>query len=196
MSSHHFVKEGQEPALLILDVMRSDIVMPLLEWSPTVLVSSPALSNVLSWGIKIDAVICESRDPDVELSSQGRVRTITRDPDESYLSAGLSFLILEGEKAVNVLANVPQGHFAEVSRFLGTLDVAFVNHEVKWVVATRCKFEKWLPARSLLYLETDDISHLISIENARKTEHAVEIISTGVVKIQSNRPFWIGESLQ
>ena len=47
MSSHHFVKEQQEPAVFILDVegISFDTVAPLLEWSPTLLVVQEAVEG-------------------------------------------------------------------------------------------------------------------------------------------------------
>ena len=45
MSSHHFVKEQQEPAVFILEVegISFETVAPLLEWSPTLLVAQEAV---------------------------------------------------------------------------------------------------------------------------------------------------------
>ncbi|MFT7427225.1 MAG: hypothetical protein ACI9O5_003185, partial [Algoriphagus sp.] len=62
MSSHHFVKEQQEPAVLILDPenIRFDQISGLFEWVPTILVSEKALDLVLSWGIKIDVIMASS----------------------------------------------------------------------------------------------------------------------------------------
>ena len=57
MSSHHFVKEGQEPALFILDNIPFQYAESLLEWVPLVMVADRALENVLHWGIKIDVVL-------------------------------------------------------------------------------------------------------------------------------------------
>ena len=56
MSSHHFVKEKQEPALIIadLDGFDEEYLGQLLEWSPTVLVPSHLVEKVISLGIKID----------------------------------------------------------------------------------------------------------------------------------------------
>ena len=56
MSSHHFVKEDQEPALIIADAsaVSFEKIQELLEWSPTVIVMESSLEMVLSWGIKMD----------------------------------------------------------------------------------------------------------------------------------------------
>lgn len=62
MSSHHTVLEDQEPALFIMDASAVPFaqIQDLLEWSPTVIVSEEALSEVLNWGIKIDVVIAHA----------------------------------------------------------------------------------------------------------------------------------------
>ena len=64
MSSHHIVRDEQEPALLIDDpfALQLDFIELLLEWSPTVVVTANALDEVLHWGIKIDVVIAHISD--------------------------------------------------------------------------------------------------------------------------------------
>ena len=59
MSSHHFVKEQQEPAVLILNTegFSFDSISPLLEWVPTVLVAETCVEQVLTWVIKIDVIL-------------------------------------------------------------------------------------------------------------------------------------------
>lgn len=59
MSSHHFVKEGQEPALVILDWNEdlAIIAAQLMEWQPKLVVSKEALDLLLMDGFKPDAVL-------------------------------------------------------------------------------------------------------------------------------------------
>ncbi|MCU0451893.1 MAG: hypothetical protein MUC97_18940 [Bernardetiaceae bacterium] len=58
MSSHHFVREAQEPALLLVGPGVSYATLAqLLEWVPTVLVCPPALEWALALGIKMDGVV-------------------------------------------------------------------------------------------------------------------------------------------
>ena len=59
MSSHHIVKENQEPALLILntEAIPFEKLQELLEWSPTVIVTESSLEKAVGWGIKIDVVL-------------------------------------------------------------------------------------------------------------------------------------------
>ena len=67
MSSHHIVRENQEPALVIADMSALPVEWPqqLLEWSPTVTVFDSAVEAVRNLGIKLDVVITK---PDVYVS--------------------------------------------------------------------------------------------------------------------------------
>lgn len=58
MSSHHFVKEGQEPLLFVLGVNETSRKMldQLLSWSPRLVVAEKAISKMEQWGIKMDEV--------------------------------------------------------------------------------------------------------------------------------------------
>jgi thiamine pyrophosphokinase len=59
MSSHHIVRENQEPALVIFDAhaIPFEKVQELLEWMPTIVVLHTQVEIVLSWGIKMDVVL-------------------------------------------------------------------------------------------------------------------------------------------
>ena len=63
MSSHHIVKDQQEPALYIQKAIYSadyEIISNLLEWSPIVIVDENSLDFALEWNIKIDVVLCKA----------------------------------------------------------------------------------------------------------------------------------------
>lgn len=59
MSSHHFVKENQEPALIIANGQHCSeaLLGQLLEWSPYVIVLDGALDKVMSLGVKFDVLL-------------------------------------------------------------------------------------------------------------------------------------------
>ena len=58
MSSHHTVREKQEPALLIADgIIAWNSLFELLEWSPTVVALDGAARRIMEQGIKVDWVI-------------------------------------------------------------------------------------------------------------------------------------------
>ncbi len=69
MSSHHIVREKQEPALLVLglDNFPNELLGQLLEWSPTVITTSQTAEKLIVNGIKIDWIITDG-DEDISQS--------------------------------------------------------------------------------------------------------------------------------
>ena len=69
MSSHHIVREKQEPALIIAngEACSEDLLGQLLEWSPFVLVLDGAIDRVLNRGIKIDVLFGDFDHLDIDL---------------------------------------------------------------------------------------------------------------------------------
>ena len=58
MSSHHIIRDEQEPALLLMQTHhRWDLINQLLEWSPTLIVFEQAAEEVLSRGVKVDLLL-------------------------------------------------------------------------------------------------------------------------------------------
>lgn len=109
MSSHHVVKEAQEPALIIAngESCSSELIGQLLEWSPFIVVLDGALDRVLQLGIKFDVVL-----GDFDHQSLDEVRerippdtTIEYVPDQEKtdLEKGIEFLIQRNFKAVNII---------------------------------------------------------------------------------------------
>src|SRR4051812_7146441 len=96
MSSHHIVRDNQEPALLILTTSTPfEIVQQLLEWSPSVMVDAPELNTVLSWGIKIDVALFPESKKEATLekvSEQFPVKLLPYQDHENPLRAALHFL--------------------------------------------------------------------------------------------------------
>jgi thiamine pyrophosphokinase len=101
MSSHHVVREKQEPALLVLslDNFDDDLLGQLLEWSPTVITTPQTAEQLNAFGIKIDWVISNSDDDlqsDVKIIPQG---------DLSETESALNFLVIQAYPAVNIVAD-------------------------------------------------------------------------------------------
>ena len=110
MSSHHIVKEKQEPALLIANGFpcSSALLEGLLEWSPYVLVLDGALEKVLLRQIKIDAVLGDFDSTKVNLNLLKEEQfplEIFRRPDQEKtdLEKGIELLIEKGFPAVNII---------------------------------------------------------------------------------------------
>lgn len=102
MSSHHIVREKQEPALLVLglDNFSDELFGQLLEWSPTVVVTGSTAEKVNACGIKIDWMIAnepiEGLQSDIKLLPAG---------NDSITEAVLKYLIMQGYSAVNIVTD-------------------------------------------------------------------------------------------
>ncbi len=109
MSSHHIVKDEQEPALIIANgaACSYELLAQLLEWSPIVMVLDGAINRVLNLGIKVDIVLgdFDSIDNINELSQHQQPIKIIHTPDQNKtdLEKGIEYLIKEGHKAINII---------------------------------------------------------------------------------------------
>jgi thiamine pyrophosphokinase len=110
MSSHHIVKDKQEPALLIANgsSCKSELLEELLEWSPFVVVLDGAMSRVHDLGIKVDVLLGDFDRNELAIEEikkfQFPIEIIhTPDQEKTDLEKGIEFLIERGFPAVNII---------------------------------------------------------------------------------------------
>jgi hypothetical protein len=195
VSSHHFVKEGQEPALLILDAISLELAEPLLEWAPLVMVSDTVLPTVLRWGTKIDvALVRVDRMEDIktELVDQFPVEIITYHNQNDLLSIAFNFLINRKQKAVNVMTEVSDSLFDLVNPFTQKIQVDVFDQNINWLCIPNSQYQKWLPAKSRLKIRNDTKQNLQFTGLIRHPEYW-EAEKDGMVTLQSDQVFWVGE---
>lgn len=141
MSSHHIVREKQEPALLVLGTAHftDELLGQLLEWSPTVVVTTDTAEKLNAAGIKIDVVIgslAEGND------LQSDVKFI-RASDNNETATALSYLVEHNYPAVNVITDV----FAltDYLAFADRINLVIYCANKK-IYPVRNGFSKWKPA--------------------------------------------------
>lgn len=108
MSSHHIVREKQEPALVIAngEACSAELMGQLLEWSPFVIVLDGAIDRVLQLGIKVDVLLGDFDNRDIEdLKEEQFPLRVVYTPDQEYpdLEKAIMFLIEEGFPAANII---------------------------------------------------------------------------------------------
>lgn len=109
MSSHHIVREGQEPALIIANGESCSRLLTdqLLEWSPFVVVLDGAVNRVLDMGIKFDALLgdFDSSSPDELAGLIPPATEIVHTPDQNKtdLEKAFEFLIEREHRAVYII---------------------------------------------------------------------------------------------
>jgi thiamine pyrophosphokinase len=152
MSSHHIVREKQEPALLVLDLnhFTDDELGQLLEWSPTLIVTPPVAEQLAVYGIKIDYVITD-HPADIPQSDVKAIPT----GSSSELESALNFLTVKGYPAVNVVTNdfdlnVYEQYAEQINL------VIFFNREKIYQV--KSGFKKWKPVNEIIRIITPGVS--------------------------------------
>src|SRR6187402_2082275 len=98
MSSHHIVRDDQEPALIIANgaACSSELLGQLLEWSPLVIVLDSAIERVIKLGIKVDVLLGDfdrGFDPQEFIQSQHPIEIVyTPDQEKTDLEKAFDYL--------------------------------------------------------------------------------------------------------
>lgn len=163
MSSHHFVKENQEPALIIANGLacNMDLLGQLLEWSPYVVVLDGACEKVLSLGVKFDVLLgdFDRIDPgEMDLSAQSDIEIInTPDQSKTDLEKALDLLIQKGHKAVNVIwaTGLRMDHtfnnICTLAKYHGKINAVIHDDHSKVMVLPK-RFSKYYPKDQIISL--------------------------------------------
>ncbi|WP_159637175.1 thiamine pyrophosphokinase [Sphingobacterium composti Ten et al. 2007 non Yoo et al. 2007] len=187
MSSHHIVRENQEPALLVAEfnALPEDYFGQLLEWSPTIITNFENLDYFLSQGIKIDVLYEQG----IEAIFQEEIKIISREKD--FLEDTLSYLIENKYKAVNILLGELDSTIIE---FADRINIVVFTNGVRYAVV-RTYFEKWKAKGEIMFL---DISILKSFTGLRHLkENVFEVFEDGFVVVEMNTDdfVFVGESI-
>jgi hypothetical protein len=197
MSSHHFVKEGQEPALFILDPIAFELASPYLEWAPVVLVSEDALDAVLLWKIKIDAVLTiPAREKAIQekVAQQAPVEVICLRPEDSMTTLAFSYLISSNQASVNVLTSRPENVFLNAEMVISKLQINIIDSKLRWSGISAGRFEKWVSANTPIAVRKSLEFQSVKVYGLIENEVFFESNKEGMISILSDSFFWVAES--
>ena len=163
MSSHHIVRDDQEPALIIANgaSCSEELIGQLLEWSPLVIVLDSAMDRVLELGIKIDVLLgdfdCDFN-PEIYLEKQYPLEIVhTPNQDKTDLDKAFDYLITKGHKAVNVIwatgkrADHTITNITNIVAYRDQLKIVVLDDHSK-VFLLQKKYEKWYPKNTTISL--------------------------------------------
>ena len=202
MSSHHFVKDQQEPAVFILDTieLNFDAVSPLLEWVPTVLVAQNCLEQVLSWGIKIDVILAteEFQKENLQLlEEQYPVKFLTASP-ENMLNEGLQYLLATKHPAAH-LVGVSHLKHVDLEGKLELFDLTIMDGGWRYYPVKSGKFKKWFAESTIRILGKEGMPVEISNENGKLMLPLIYLtqleVPAGITEIVGKGIFWVGEEV-
>ena len=188
MSSHHIVKEKQEPALYIheLGSFNEEYLGQLLEWSPTLIVLATAYEKVVSLGIKVDIVIGNLAAGAV---LQENIRIMPQ--VKNGIADVMEFLIKEQYPAVNVISNISS--FDDLTCYLPDINLVLFTPKSKHY-PIRTGFSVWKPAGTILLI--DIIAYFEADNLMQQEDGAFLVVEDGLVSFKFQAPYlFIGEVL-
>jgi hypothetical protein len=192
MSSHHFVKEGQEAALVIMDAVSYETIAPVLEWSPLVIVFQKALEEVLTWSIKIDVVVCLETDRERMaslLQEQFPLEIVTVASWELATETILAKLISESHHNMVIATRDVEAVMSQVED-VRTIRISLLAPDgLKWSLYFHGTFEKWMPKNEAVRVK----GSINEMENATRRGDGFIATNEGIMKLKNNGPFWVAE---
>jgi thiamine pyrophosphokinase len=206
LSSHHIVRDKQEPALIIANGQScSDALLgDLLEWSPYILVLDSAIHRVLKKGIKIDALL---GDFDNELDTE-EIRLLqqpldvihTPDQDKTDLEKGIEYLAGLGHRSANIIwagglrSDHNLNNLSSIVKYKKNIDLVMIDDWSR-IYCLPEKFEKWYAAGTSLSLmpmpsaggiTTSGLKYNLEddfLELGRRTSSSNEAAADGMVSV-------------
>ena len=201
MSSHHIVRDEQEPALIVhkLDPFPTEVLHTLLEWSPTVVACESTINRFTNLGHKLDVVLISFQNFhkwQEQLADQQPIKIITTQ-NGGFLMTALTILQKDGHHAVNVVTDDDSHHevVALLLDWIHALDIVLLTPSKRVLFVRSGTFKKWVPAETTLSLvciqgpckwNVQGIEDLIIPEEV--DEFSVFKKEEGELIIQSNQP--------
>ncbi|WP_394759747.1 thiamine diphosphokinase [Flavobacterium sp.] len=163
MSSHHIVRDDQEPALIIANgaACNEELLGQLLEWSPLVIVLDSAIERVLELGIKVDVLLGDfdrGFDPEYYKDKQFPLEIVyAPNQDKTDLEKAFDYLIERKIPMVNVVwatgkrADHTITNITNIVRYRNQLKIVIIDDHSKIFLLPN-RFEKWYTANTPISL--------------------------------------------
>ena len=163
MSSHHIVRDDQEPALIIANgaACHDELLGQLLEWQPLVIVLDSAIERVINLNIKVDVVLGDfdrGLNPEEITATQFPIEIIHKpDQNKTDLEKAFDYLIERGIPAVNVVwatgrrADHTITNLTNIVSYRNLLKIVIHDDHSKIFLLPQ-KFQKWYPKQTNISL--------------------------------------------
>ncbi|UKJ07603.1 thiamine pyrophosphokinase [Solitalea lacus] len=192
MSSHHIVREKQEPALIIYsnEGFNEEYLGQLLEWSPTVFVYEEEHDYLLSTGIKIDVLFTRNDKNIPEI--QELTRIIELNPYS--IETALELLIEEEYPSVNIIG--PATLLPQLANYIDKIDLVLFDHQLK-IFPVKTHLDKWYASGETITIINFNSENDFSIRGAKALNNITfTTITNGIVTITTSKsPIFVAEQI-
>ncbi|MGO4822735.1 MULTISPECIES: thiamine diphosphokinase [unclassified Flavobacterium] len=163
MSSHHIVRDDQEPALIIANgaACNPELLGQLLEWSPLVIVLDSAMERVMELDIKVDVLLGDfdrNFDANYYREKQYPIEIVhTPDQNKTDLEKAFDYLFERKIPAVNVVWATGRRtdhtitNLTNIVRYREKLKIVILDDHSKVFLLPK-RFEKWYTANTPISL--------------------------------------------
>jgi len=207
MSSHHIVRDDQEPALIIANGAEcsNELLGQLLELTQIVIVLDSAMERVINLGIKVDVLLGDfdgDFNPEIYKEKQFPLEIVhTPNQDKTDLEKAFDYLIEKGHKAVNVIwatgkrADHTITNITNIVSYRNKLKIVILDDHSK-VFLLPNKFEKWytkntpislIPIGKVAGITTNNLFYPLNNEELTigyRTGSSNHVTEDGIVKIE------------
>jgi len=192
MSSHHIVRENQEPAVVIFNVSNcnNSVLDSALEWSPYVVALSDCVNSLLSRDIKLDIVFgnYSGEQANQLLSIQPHIKFSQPTQDVPLLDI-LNHLKQNQHKAAYIFGPAEIMTICENSQ----LDLCVIDGSTKWSLIKEGKVRKWFKEGAAVFLSTNEVA--VKDSESNPIDVTKPLVKEGLFDFKSTRPFWLGERI-
>jgi thiamine pyrophosphokinase len=183
MSSHHIVREKQEPALLVLGMehFTDDLLGQLLEWSPTLIATANTAEKLNAAGIKVDIIVDSSANPEDIQSDIKFIRT----SDTTEIEAALTYLAEQKYPAVNVVTD--DFVIGDYLAFADRINLVIYCGNKK-IYPVSSGFSKWKPAGEAVEL-SGTVNNLQVTGLEKVSDDHYQTKADGFFSLQFEQPY-------
>ena len=210
MSSHHIVRDDQEPALIIANgaSCNPELLGQLLEWSPLVIVLDSAMERVMKLDIKVDVLLGDfDRDFDANYykEQQYPIEIVhTPDQNKTDLEKAFDYLHQRNIPAVNVVWATGKRtdhtitNLTNIVRYREKLKIVILDDHSKVFLLPK-KFEKWytantpislIPIGNVTGIHSDNLFYPLQNDTLTigyRTGSSNHVINDGIVVIEHDQ---------
>lgn len=201
MSSHHTIRENQEPAVLLLDVesVSFDVLEDVLEWSPTLVVSYQCIDWVIANQLKVDVVLGPQEKKEGimnQLAFQWPIKYVISKEDVFY--AGIQYICSTNNFAIHVFTSEDSvtryEDYRKLEKEHASLKLNYINQrEQSFLIETK-EFSKWYQAETQIKLTAANENVLLKI-NKEEFELSEELVyqvsKDSLLRFQIDNPIFL-----
>ncbi|QNL21957.1 hypothetical protein HZR84_08400 [Hyphobacterium sp. CCMP332] len=181
MSSHHIIRENQEPALVMLTTIREEIFNQLLEWSPKVYCHFELLDWVIDNGFKIDVIIGPESSKTVSLKKMEYQIPIDY---HSFKNSWTEILNKISNHTIHIASNIN----IDIRDLKSSCEIIRYSDEFK-EFSFKGEWRKWKNRGDKIELSSEPEE----MTNLEKSNSYFKVPKSGMVKIRSSNSIFIKE---